>query len=114
MRVPGNPDTLVRRDAFSLLAALSMQPLLLPAQPTLAAATYNPGERPEELKEMLGGLKPGSGRPLNALIKFRAETGVDRVAEMGNPLFKPGQILDTLRTSGGGTAEVAFTFPETW
>jgi len=78
-------------------------------------AYYNPGQSAEDLKDALGGLKPGTGRPLNALIKMRAETGVERVATEGSsPLFKPGQILDDLRTADGGVAQVSFAFPDAW
>jgi len=59
-------------------------------------------------------LKPGTGRPLNALIKFRAETGVQRVSADSSPLFKAGQILDELRTADGSFAQVSFAFPEDW
>ena len=41
--------------------------------------------------DMLGGLAPGTGRSLNALIKMRAETGVERTGAVESPLFKPGQ-----------------------
>ena len=102
--------------SHALLAALTSplsQVPLLPTSPA-CATDYNPGETPAMLEGSLGGLKPGTGRPLNALIKMRAETGVDRVSEMGSPLFKPGQILDTLRTADGASAEVAFAFPPDW
>ena len=79
------------------------------------APSYNPGQSPEELASALGGLKPGTGRPLNALIKMRSETGVERVGSADtSPLFKAGQILDNLRTADGNVAEVAFSFPEAW
>ena len=64
--------------------------------------------------EALGGLKAGTGRPLNALIKMRSETGVERTGSVDSPLFKPGQCFDELRTASGGAAEVAFAFPEAW
>ncbi|EOD20426.1 hypothetical protein EMIHUDRAFT_447051, partial [Emiliania huxleyi CCMP1516] len=67
----------------------------------VVAAGYNPGENPAELSAALGGLKPGTGRPLNALIKLRAETGVERVDTSSSPLFKPGAVLDTVRTADG-------------
>lgn len=113
-----------RRDALTLasLASTVLLPpaLMLPATPALAevgvsTATYNPGESADELRaaNALGGLKPGTGRPLNALIKFRAETGIQRVGD-ASPLFKAGQILDQVRTADGGQAQVLFAFPKEW
>ena len=97
-----------------LRLALSTAALTASSRPFSAVAVeYNPGETPEDLAGALGGLKPGTGRPLNALIKFRAETGVERLVDT-SPLFKAGQILDNLRTADGGVAEIAFSFPEAW
>ena len=102
--------SILRRTLVCHLAAL---PQLFTSCPSIAAPTYNPGETPEDLSSALGGLKPGTGRPLNALIKFRAETGVQRLSSELNPLFKPGQILDELLTAEG-TAQIAFAFPADW
>ena len=63
--------------------------------------------------EAAGGLKAGTGRPLNALIRMRAETGVERTGAVETPLFKAGQCFDELKTARG-SAEVAFSFPEAW
>ena len=125
-------DPIIRRHALPLIAAVLSSPLHSRA---VVAAGYNPGENPAELSAALGGLKPGTGRPLNALIKLRAETGVERVDTSSSPLFKPGAVLDTVRTADGGTAEarsgsesccfshrswfgfalqVAFAFPAAW
>ena len=95
-------DPIIRRHALPLIAAVLSSPLHSRA---VVAAGYNPGENPAELSAALGGLKPGTGRPLNALIKLRAETGVERVDTSSSPLFKPGAVLDTVRTADGGTAE---------
>ena len=77
------------------------------------APGYNPGQLPSELGDVaLGGLKPGTGRPLNALIKMRAETGIERVSPGQSPLFKAGQIFDELKTAQGGIASVVFAYPE--
>jgi hypothetical protein len=79
------------------------------------APGYNPGQLPSELGDVaLGGLKPGTGRPLNALIKMRAETGIERVSPGQSPLFKAGQIFDELKTAQGGIASVVFAYPEEW
>ena len=96
----------------ALRLAFTATALVLPNR-RANADTYNPGETPAELSDALGGLKPGTGRSLNALIKLRAETGVERLVDT-SPLFKAGQILDNLRTADGGVAEVAFSFPESW
>ena len=114
MRLP--PTTAQsRRDAAASIALSALLLSVPPLQRTAVAAQYNPGESPEQLADALGGLKPGTGRPLNALIKFRAATGVERVATVdSSPLFKPGEILDNLRTANGGVAEVVFIFPPEW
>lgn len=75
--------------------------------------TYNPGQTPGDLSGALGGLKPGTGRSLNALIKLRAETGVERLGD-NSPLFKPGQVLDEVRAADGSAVSIAFAFPEAW
>ena len=103
--------SILRRDA---LAVLSSAVLTTVPSPLTWAADYNPGQTPADLQGALGGLKPGTGRPLNALIKMRSETGVERVSASASPLFKPGQILDELRTADGGIANVVFAFPEEW
>ena len=118
MRLPGAVGS--RRDALSLaslaISALPASLLISPtARPALAAVEpgYNPGQSAGDMEGALGGLKPGTGRPLNALIKMRAETGVERVGD-NSPLFKPGQIFDQLRTADGGSAEIVFAFPQEW
>ena len=107
-----------RRDALSLLALSALPalpPTALPAVADMGAVApgYNPGETAEDLAGALGGLKPGSGRPLNALIKMRSETGIVRVGD-ASPLFKAGQILDQLKTADGAVADVGFSFPPEW
>jgi len=104
---------IARRGVVSVLTTLafgSRQPW-----PAFAGVEpgYNPGETSDVLRDSLGGLKPGTGRPLNALIKMRSETGVDRIST-NSPLFRPGQILDELRTAHGGVAQIVFAFPPDW
>ena len=74
MRLP----TIARRDALSFALASSLL-TAFPDRPAFAAdgVATNFGETAEELEGAMGGLKPGTGRPLNALIKMRAETGID-------------------------------------
>ncbi|KAL3910922.1 MAG: hypothetical protein SGPRY_008884 [Prymnesium sp.] len=106
-----------RRHAFSLaLLSASLPPSLLPRRAVLADTSlpvYSPGHTPAELSSALGGLKPGTGRPLNALIKMRAVTGVERLTS-GSPLFKPGQVLDQVRSADGSATNIAFEFPKRW
>lgn len=54
------------------------------------------------------------GRGANALIKKRAETGVERTESVSNPLFAPGQILDELYSADRQRVTVSFAFPESW
>jgi len=95
--------------------------VLLSAVPTLPVFALDGGVTADTARiqseamgvEAAGGLKAGTGRPLNALIKMRAETGVQRTGAVETPLFKPGQCFDELKTARGA-AEVAFSFPEAW
>jgi len=113
MRVP--QSTLRRALWYSAtIPCLNILPPLAAPASAAVETKYQPGQTPAELEGALGGLKPGTGRPLNALIKFRAETGVQRLSSDISPLFKPGQILDELRTADGGSAQVIFAFPEDW
>ena len=111
MRLPSSPTyaqrsvtaagvTPTRRECFSLASLV-----LLSAVPTLPVFALD-GVTAEAARiqseamgvEASGGLKAGTGRPLNALIKMRAETGVQRTGAVETPLFKPGQCFDELRT----------------
>jgi hypothetical protein len=105
-----------RREALSLASLV-----LLSAVPTLPVFALDGGVSADDARvqseamgvEAAGGLKAGTGRPLNALIKMRAETGVERTGAVETPLFKAGQCFDELKTARG-SAEVAFSFPEAW
>ena len=113
MRLAAPPT---RREAISFASLV-----LLSAVPTLPVFALDGGVTADAARvqseamgvEAAGGLKAGTGRPLNALIKMRAETGVERTGAVETPLFKPGQCFDELRTVRGA-AEVAFSFPEAW
>ena len=106
-----------RNEAISLatlfIATLPTVPLPALATDGVTAAAAQRQSEAMAL-EASGGLKPGTGRPLNALIKMRSETGVERTGAVETPLFKPGQCFDELRVAGGGAAEVAFSYPEAW
>ena len=108
------PHSTARRDALSL-ASLALATLPSVPLPALAGdggvSAADAQRRSEELGlEAAGGLKPGTGRPLNALIKMRSATGVERTGSVENSLFKPGQVFDELRCERG-VAEIAFAFP---
>ena len=83
-----------RREAVSLASLV-----LLSSVPTLPVRALDGGVTAETARaqsdaigvEAAGGLAPGTGRSLNALIKMRAETGVERTGAVESPLFKPGQ-----------------------
>jgi len=44
---------------------------------------------------------------------MRAVTGIDRIGE-SSPLFRPGQILDSVRAADGSAVDLSFAFPEAW
>ena len=46
------------------------------------------------------------------MIKERADTGLQRIG--GDPLFKPGAILDAMRSDDGTIVDVSFSYPEQW
>ena len=59
-------------------------------------------------------MDPALGRVAFAgLVKMRAVTGIERIGD-ASPLFKPGQILDSVRTADGKAAAISFSFPEPW
>ena len=95
VRAASVPPT--RREAISLASLV-----LLSAVPTLPVFALDGGVTADAARiqseamgvEAAGGLKAGTGRPLNALIKMRAETGVQRTGAVETPLFKPGQPFD--------------------
>ena len=112
------PSACTRRDALALTTLVLGTASRRPAwaddiSSSGVAPEYNPGQTPEQLGDALGGLKPGTGRSLNALIKTRAETGVERIGD-ASPLFKKGQILDSVRAADGSAVTLSFAFPEAW
>ena len=94
-----------RREAVSLASLV-----LLSSVPTLPVRALDGGVTAETARaqseaigvEAAGGLAPGTGRSLNALIKMRAETGVERTGAVESPLFKPGQCSALLYIPRGG------------
>lgn len=58
------------------------------------------------------GARANNGRGANALLKKRAESGILRVG--GDPMFKPGSILDAMRSDDGTVVDVSFSYPEKW
>ena len=93
-----------RREAVSLASLV-----LLSSVPTLPVLALDGGVTAETARaqseaigvEAAGGLAPGTGRSLNALIKMRAETGVERTGAVESPLFKPGQCSALVPISQG-------------
>ena len=47
------------------------------------------------------------------MIKKRAESGVQRIGN-GSPMFKPGSILDAVRSADGSAVDIAFAYPKEW
>ena len=101
--VTGSPRA-TRREAVSLASLV-----LLSSVPTLPVLALDGGVTAETARaqsdaigvEAAGGLAPGTGRSLNALIKMRAETGVERTGAVESPLFKPGQCSALVPISQG-------------
>ena len=111
----GRADHLSRRRA---LLTISSSTLVLPSAAFAAdGGGFSQADAQAALEpspEMLGGLKTGTGRSLNALIKMRATTGVTRANPDASPVFKSGQILDELVSANGGAVTLGFTFPTDW
>ena len=103
-----------RRQASLLFSSLLSVGTTTTLSPTALADSDAVRDTPGPPPEALGGLKPGTGRSLNALIKMRSITGVQRTGTVPEPLFKPGQILDEMKTAEGGAAQITFSFPEAW
>lgn len=94
-----------RRLLVTLSGLAASQGLLLSshalsADPDSAAAAYAAGAR------------AGGGRGANALLRTRAESGIQRIG--GNPIFKPGLILDSVRSEDGSAVDISFSYPEAW
>ena len=58
------------------------------------------------------GARANGGRGANALLKKRAESGIERVG--GDPMFKPGAILDAVRSADGTIVDISFSYPDKW
>lgn len=97
-------DHRVRRSVVAaLLAAL---PLRAGAELTAAtdadlADLYNAGAR------------ASGGRGASTMLRARAESGVERISG-SSPLFRSGQILDTVRSADGSAVDITFSFPSEW
>ena len=59
------------------------------------------------------GARADGGRGANTMIKKRAESGVQRIGN-GSPMFKPGSILDAVRSADGSAVDIAFAYPKEW
>ena len=111
MRLPGRKLSISSTLAASRRAAIFGAALLV--SPTWPALADLAGDTTEQLaKEYAAGARASGGRGANALIKKRAESGVQRIG--GDPLFKAGQILDTVRSNDGSAVDISFAFPPEW
>lgn len=92
----------MRRDATcaALLASLAAT---WPPLPALGAAESAGPNREAEL---------GRGA-FAGVVKMRSVTGVERIGD-ASPLFKPGQVLDSVRSADGAAVDISFNFPEPW
>lgn len=63
-------------------------------------------------KQYAAGVRASGGRGANTMLKKRADSGVQRIG--GSPLFKSGEILDTLRSDDGSAVDISFSFPSDW
>ena len=97
-----------RRSALYHAALLSTM-AVAPTWPALAALD---GDSDSLASSYASGSRAEGGRGANALLKKRAESGVRRIG--GDPLFKPGQILDTVRATDGRAVDISFAFPAEW
>ena len=97
---------LARRSLLTAAITLTLRPDVRPACAALA------GGEADLQAQYAAGSRADGGRGANALLKRRAESGVDRVG--GDPMFKPGAILDAMRSDDGTVVDVSFTYPEKW
>jgi hypothetical protein len=97
-----------RRSALYHAALLSTM-AVAPTWPALAALD---GDSDSLASSYAAGSRAEGGRGANALLKKRAESGVRRIG--GDPLFKAGQILDTVRATDGRAVDITFAFPSEW
>ncbi len=102
------PDAFIARR--TLVAALLAQPLLRP-MPLHAALS---GGTDDLLQQYAEGARASGGRGASTMLRSRSDSGVERMIVGADPQFKPGEILDTVRSTDGGAVDVSFAFPEAW
>lgn len=83
---------------------------LLVAHPFERAA--HAGDDDAMAREYAAGARASGGRGANTMLKQRAASGVQRLG--GDPLFKSGQIFDTVRSADGNAVDISFSFPPEW
>jgi len=108
MRTPPPRITLEHPTRRALLSAA----LLATARRPLAAHADLTGGDQAMATQYASGARASGGRGANTMIKPRSEMGVMRIG--GSPLFKPGTILDGVRSEDGSAVDVSFSFPEKW
>lgn len=99
-------------------AALFSAVLLGAAQPPLPSRAALSGVPDTATADELAaayaaGARADGGRGANTMIRKRAESGVQRVGS-DSPVFKPGAILDGVRSADGSTVDVSFAYPKEW
>ena len=97
---------LTRRAMLSAAIVFSAPPTALPARAALA------GSGAEMADQYAAGARAGGGRGANTMLKTRADLGVQRIG--GEPMFKPGQILDGVRAADGSAVDISFAYPPQW
>eukprot|EP00966_Prymnesium_polylepis_P155774 3598481-Prymnesium_polylepis.1 len=110
MRQP--PTQSPPRRTLLTLTALALTAREAPTLLRPSTAFALDGSADELQKQYSAGARAGGGRGANALLKARAESGVRRIG--GSPIFKPGSILDGVRSDDGSAVDITFTYPEAW
>ena len=95
------------RRSFAAAAALFLT--ARPNTPAFAALSGGAASVEEQYK---AGARADGGRGAAALVKPRSQSGIDRVG--GSPMFKPGSILDAMRSEDKTIVDVSFAYPDKW
>jgi len=101
-----------RRWVLLSSAMLSLSPNTRPAVAALSGMSES-ATADEMAAAYAAGARADGGRGANTMIKKRAESGVQRIGK-GSPMFKPGSILDAVRSADGSAVDIAFAYPKEW
>ena len=99
------PD-LTRRAVLSAALVVSAPPLAWPARAALSGSDADVAE------QYASGARASGGRGASTMLRTRADMGVQRIG--GEPMFKPGQILDGVRAADGSAVDISFSYPPQW